>query len=139
MYHSKSCNLPWIEVFGKRPLKSQLSLRWKESRNSNVARYIKEEVVNIKKEEIVNKEEKVNKRRGGKWIKEKEKAEALSFTRYFKLLFSRNLSASHLRHHLTHLATCNHLHHLTCLIKLFQQAINFLDSRSATFCNTRAA
>ena len=38
----------------------------------------------------------------------------------------------HLRHHLTHLAACDHLHHLAGLVKLFQQAVYFLNSGTAT-------
>ena len=34
----------------------------------------------------------------------------------------------HLRHHLTHLAACDHLHHLARLVELFQQTVYFLNS-----------
>ena len=42
----------------------------------------------------------------------------------------------HLRHHLTHLAACDHLHHLARLVELFQQTVNFLNSGTATLGNT---
>ena len=42
-------------------------------------------------------------------------------------------------YHLTHLAASDHLHHLAGLVKLFQQAVYFLNIRTATFGNALAA
>lgn len=68
--------------------------------------------------------------------KTKEEAEAPSL---YLNLKKKWILFFHLRHHLAHFAASHHLHHFASLVKLFQQAVYFLDGCSATFGDTGTA